>query len=355
LKPISRSIMARDALLGWLEFDAGSGIAFILTLYPSSGPAVARMGYAAPMTGSRIFGAVEAGGTKFVCAIGDERGEILALERFPTTHPAATLGAAHAFLRSHARPASSLAAIGVASFGPVELNRRSPRYGFIGHTPKAGWSGTDIAGSFAREFHVPVGFETDVNAAALAEHRWGAARDAQSLVYLTIGTGIGGGVMVDGVPVHGLMHPEIGHIYPRRHSLDQSFAGVCPFHGDCLEGVASGPAILARSGASLDLLDESHPQWTIEADYLGQLCAQLVVTVSPQRIIMGGGVMSQARLLPLIRPRVQHWLNGYIDRPEILTDIGRYVVAPELGDNAGVLGALVLALDAAPRRAPIGT
>jgi fructokinase len=309
------------------------------------------MGYAAFMTGSRIFGAVEAGGTKFVCAIGDERGEILALERFPTTDPVATLAAAHAFLRNHSRPSSLLAAIGVASFGPVELNRSSPRYGFIGHTPKAGWSGTDMAGSLVREFHVPVGFDTDVNAAALAEHRWGAGRDARNLVYLTIGTGIGGGVIVDGAPIHGLMHPEIGHIFPRRHPLDQSFAGVCPFHGDCLEGVASGPAILARTGGSLDLLDESHPQWPIEADYLGQLCAQLVVTVSPQRIIMGGGVMNQVRLLPLIRPRVQHWLGGYIDRREILIDIDRYVVAPELGDNAGVLGALALAIDTAARGA----
>jgi fructokinase len=344
--------MLREAPLGRLEFDAGWGIAFIATLYLSGGSAVPRMGYAAFMTGSRIFGAVEAGGTKFVCAIGDERGEILALERLPTTHPAATLAAAHAFLRRHGPP--SLAAIGVASFGPVELNRVSPRYGFIGHTPKPGWSGTDIAGSFAREFQVPVGFDTDVNAAALAEHRWGAGREAQTLVYLTIGTGIGGGVIVDGAPIHGLMHPEIGHIYPRRHPLDVKFAGVCPFHGDCLEGVASGPAILARSGASLDLLGESHPQWPIEADYLGQLCAQLVVTVSPHRIIMGGGVMNQARLLPLIHPRLQHWLGGYIDRREILIDVDRYVVAPELGDHAGVLGALALAMDPAARRAPIG-
>jgi fructokinase len=298
------------------------------------------------MSGSRIFGAVEAGGTKFVCAIGDERGEILALERFPTTDPAATLAAAHAFLRTHGRLAGSLAAIGVASFGPVELDRNSPRYGFIGHTPKAGWSGTDMACSLAREFHVPVGFDTDVNAAALAEHRWGAGRDVRNLVYLTIGTGIGGGVIVNGAPIHGLMHPEIGHIYPRRHPLDQGFAGVCPFHGDCLEGVASGPAILARTGSSLDLLDELHPQWPIEADYLGQLCAQLVVTVSPQRIIMGGGVMNQVRLLALIHPRVQHWLGGYIDRREILTGIDRFVVAPELGDKAGVLGALALGMDA---------
>jgi fructokinase len=198
----------------------------------------------------------------------------------------------------------------------------------------------------AREFRCPIGFDTDVNAAALAEHRWGAARDVGNLVYLTVGTGIGGGVIVDGVPIHGLMHPEIGHIHPRRHPLDDGFEGVCPFHGDCLEGLASGPAVLARSGAPLQQLDEAHPQWTIEADYLGQLCAQLVLTVSPQRIVMGGGVMSQARLLPLVRKRLLHWLGGYVDRSEILCDIDRYVVAPQLGDDAGVCGALVLAMDA---------
>jgi fructokinase len=294
-----------------------------------------------------IFGAVEAGGTKFVVAIGNDRGEILAQDRFPTADPGSTLAATHAFLRERAKSFGPLAAIGVASFGPVELDKSSAQYGFIGRTPKAGWRGTDIAGTLAREFHCPIGFDTDVNAAALAEHRWGAARDVKNLVYLTIGTGIGGGVMVDGVPIHGLMHPEIGHIYPRRHPLDVGFDGVCPFHRDCLEGVASGPAILARSGASLQDLDEHHPQWEIEADYLGQLCAQLVVTVSPQRIIMGGGVMGQARLLPLIRPRLCHWLGGYIDREEIQGGADRYVVAPELGDRTGVLGALVLAMDAA--------
>jgi fructokinase len=301
------------------------------------------------MTGvPRIFGAVEAGGTKFVCAIGSERGDLLAQQRFPTTDPASTLAAVHAFLRDRGRALGHLAAIGVASFGPLELDKTSPRHGFIGHTPKAGWSGTDMAGSLAREFGVPVGFDTDVNAAALAEQRWGAGRDVDDLVYLTIGTGIGGGVIANGAPIHGLMHPEIGHVFPRRHPLDAAFAGVCPFHGDCLEGLASGPAILARSGASLEALEESHPQWPIEADYLGQLCAQLVVTVSPRRIIMGGGVMNQARLLPLIRARLRHWLGGYIERRELLSDTDRYVVAPELGENAGILGALVLALDAAP-------
>jgi fructokinase len=300
------------------------------------------------MTGApRLFGCVEAGGTKFVCAIGNDRGEILAQERFPTADPVSTLAATRTFLSERGQALGTLAAIGIASFGPVELDGASAHYGFIGKTPKPGWGGTDIAGSLAREFSCPIGFDTDVNAAALAEHHWGAARDVNTLVYLTIGTGIGGGVLVDGAPIHGLMHPEIGHIYPRRHPLDLKFAGVCPFHGDCLEGVASGPAIIARTGTSLGQLDESHPQWEIEADYLGQLCAQLVLTVSPRRIIMGGGVMSQARLLPLIRPRLSHWLGGYIDRREIAAGADRYVVAPELGDRAGVLGALVLAMDAA--------
>jgi fructokinase len=296
---------------------------------------------------TRFFGAVEAGGTKFVCAIGNDLGHILTQERIPTTDPNSTLTALHTFLREQGGEPRPLSAIGVACFGPVELDKTSPRYGFIGQTPKAGWSRTDIAGSLAREFRCPIGFDTDTNAAALAEHRWGVGRNLKNLAYLTIGTGIGGGILVDGVPIHGLMHPEIGHIYPRRHALDPGFEGVCPFHRDCLEGLASGPAILARTGKSLQQLDPTHPQWEIEADYLGQLCAQLVLTVSPQRIIMGGGVMSQTRLLPLIRQRLLHWLGGYIDRSEILTEFGGYVVGPALGDRAGILGALALAMDAA--------
>jgi fructokinase len=294
-----------------------------------------------------ILGAVEAGGTKFVVAVGDDSGRILELERFPTTDPAPTLAAARDLLRRWSGSFGRLAAIGIGSFGPVELDQSSAHYGFIGRTPKAGWSGVDMAGLIGREFMCPIGFDTDVNAAALAEQRWGAARNTDSLVYVTIGTGIGGGVIAGGAPIHGLMHPEIGHIFPRRHPLDLDFAGVCPFHRDCLEGLASGPAILARTGSSLRHLDAAHPQWEIEADYLGQLCAQLVVTISPRRIVMGGGVMTQERLLPLIRGRMRHWLAGYIDRSEILVDTDRYVVAPELGDRAGIVGALALAMDAA--------
>jgi fructokinase len=288
----------------------------------------------------RLLGAVEAGGTKFVCAIGDESGSIHAEARFPTLAPEATLATVCDFLKSGAVPVS---AIGVACFGPVILDKRSPNYGFIGTTPKAGWSHVDMVGRLSRAFSCPVGFDTDVNAAALAEQRWGAARGTENAVYLTIGTGIGGGVLIDGIPVHGLMHPEIGHIHPRRHALDGQFAGVCPFHGDCLEGLASGPAIVARTGKQLQDLDPSHVQWQIQADYLGQLCAQLVLTVSPQRIIMGGGVMGQERIFPLLRARMLHWLGGYIDRSELRVDVDRYVVPPGLGARAGVLGALGLA------------
>jgi fructokinase len=291
---------------------------------------------------ARLFGAVEAGGTKFVCAIGDESGAIHAESRFPTADPDSTLARVREFLKSGCGDCA-LHAIGVASFGPLILERQSANYGFIGNTPKAGWSNTDVAARLAREFSCPVGFDTDVNAAALAEHRWGAGADTPNLVYVTVGTGIGGGVLLEGAPVHGLMHPEIGHIHPRRHELDLGFEGVCPFHGDCLEGLASGPAILARTGSELRHLDAAHAQWEIEADYLGQLCAQLVLTVSPQRIIVGGGVMAEG-LFPRVRRRTLHWLGGYIDRCEILDDIERYIVPPALGARAGVLGGLCLAL-----------
>ena len=190
---------------------------------------------------ARLYGAVEAGGTKFVCAIGDAGGAIRAEARFPTADPVSTLTKVRDFLLESSRTLGNICAIGVASFGPVVLDSASPQFGCIANTPKAGWSGTDMIGMLARQFSCPMGFDTDVNAAALAEHRWGAGRGIDNLVYLTVGTGIGGGVLVDGAPLHGLLHPEIGHIRPRRHPLDLTFAGVCPFHGDCLEGLASGP------------------------------------------------------------------------------------------------------------------
>jgi fructokinase len=294
---------------------------------------------------SKVYGAVEAGGTKFVCAIGDESGKILKEERFPTQDPASTLANMRLFLRRGGEDFGALSGVGVGSFGPVQLDRRAADYGYITRTPKPGWSGTDIIGGLKRDFSCAVGFDTDVNAAALAEHRWGAAQDVQNFVYVTVGTGIGGGALVNGKPIHGVMHPEIGHFYPRRHPRDAGFPGICPFHRDCMEGVASGPAIQARSGASLQDLDPSHVQWELEADDLGQLCAQLVLALSPQRILMGGGVMNQLRLLGPIRRRMRHWLGGYIDRSDVLSDDSGYIVTPGLGERAGVLGALALAID----------
>jgi fructokinase len=294
----------------------------------------------------RYYGAVEAGGTKFVCAIGDDAGRLLVEDRFATTEPAETIATMIATLHRLAAGFGQLSAIGLGSFGPIELRREAPRYGYILDTPKPGWSGTDIVGALAREFRVPVGFDTDVNGAALAEHRWGSSQNVADLVYLTIGTGIGGGAIVGGHLVHGLLHPEVGHLYPRKHARDADFPGVCPFHGDCLEGLASGPAIIARCGSSFERLSPDHPQWEIEADYLGQLCAALVLTLSPRRIVLGGGVMNQLRLLPMVRLRLQHWLSGYLRRDELLGQIDSFVVPPRLGARAGILGALALALQA---------
>jgi fructokinase len=301
------------------------------------------MGYAPLMSRQpKLYGAIEAGGSKFV-AIATDEGTIVEETRLPTTDPASTLGAVVEFLLQGSRHHGPLSGVGVASFGPIVLDRQSQHYGFIGKTPKARWSHANIVGAIKSAFDCPVGFDTDVNAAALAEHRWGAGRDIANLVYVTVGTGIGGGVLVNGAPLHGLVHPEIGHLFVRRHPRDAGFAGVCPFHRDCLEGVASGPAIIERSGRELSYLEPDHLQWEIEADYLGQLCAALVLTVSPQRIIMGGGVMNQQRLFPMIRERLLHWLAGYVDHQELLQRTSDFVAPPALGVRAGVMGALALA------------
>jgi fructokinase len=233
----------------------------------------------------------------------------------------------------------------VASFGPIALDTRRPDYGTIRSTPKPGWSGVDVRGYFARRFPVPIGFDTDVAGAALAEGRWGAGGDARVLVYLTIGTGIGGGVTVDGRAVHGLVHPEIGHLRVRRAPGDH-FAGVCRFHGDCIEGLVSGPAIAARAGKAAEAIPADDPVWTAVADELAELMALLILTLSPERILLGGGVgYGRAFLLPAIRKQTATLLNGYIARitPDVLETT---IAAAGLGDEAGPLGAIALALDA---------
>ena len=293
--------------------------------------------------GGRLLGGIEGGGTKFVCVIGRGPDEILAETRIPTTTPEATLSQTADFFRAETARRGSLAAIGVGCFGPVDLREGSATRGFITTTPKAGWAHTDVAGRLGRDLGVPVAFDTDVNAAAIGEARWGAARGLDTFVYLTVGTGIGGGGLQGGRPMHGLVHPEMGHmLLPHDRSLDR-FPGVCPFHGACLEGLASGPAILARWGQAAENLPADHPAWALEARYLALALANLVCTLSPQRIVMGGGVMEQAHLFPLIRKEVAALLNGYIRAAEILDAIDAYIVPPGLGNRSGRLGALAMA------------
>ena len=287
-----------------------------------------------------LYGGIEAGGTKFVCSVASSPGDVRATIQFPTTTPGETIGRAIQFFRGQGL---ALSAAGIASFGPVNLDRRSPAYGLITTTPKAGWANTDIVGAVGEALGVPVGFDTDVNGAALAEGRWGVARGLSTFVYLTVGTGIGGGGMVGGRLMHGLVHPEMGHVrLPRDQDLDP-FPGVCPYHGDCLEGLATGPAIKARWGLPAEELPPDHPAWDLEARYLGLAVANLVCTLSPQRVILGGGVMQVPHLLPRIRTQVQAQLNGYVQAPEILEGIDDYIVSPHLGSRAGVLGAIALA------------
>jgi fructokinase len=261
--------------------------------------------------------------------------------RFPTTKPTETIGQAIAFFKEQAAK-EPLAAIGIASFGPVDPNPKSPGYGYITTTPKEGWAQTDFAGKIGQALNVPVGFDTDVNGAALGEHRWGAAQGLDTFIYLTIGTGLGGGGLVNGQLSHGLIHPEMGHILLPR-LVEDTFPGICPYHGACLEGLAAGPAIEARWGQRADTLPVDHPAWDIEAHYLAVGLVNFICTVSPQRIIMGGGVMEQRHLFPLIRKNVQTFLNGYLQSPTILKQIDEYIVPPGLGSKAGVLGALALA------------
>jgi fructokinase len=271
-----------------------------------------------------IWGGIEAGGTKFVCAVAAEDGRILERTQFPTESPLPTIAKAVDFFRGH----GEVAGIGIASFGPVDLAA-----GRITSTPKPGWHNFAIADAIHEKLGVKVAFDTDVNAAALGEWKWGAARGLDTFLYLTIGTGIGGGAMAGGRLIHGLHHPEMGHI---RVPHDGSFAGVCPYHGDCLEGLACGKAMEERCGQRAEGLPVDHAVWQEEARLLAHGLVNWICTLSPQIIIMGGGVMKQTTLFPALRTRVSALLNGYVPIPEI--------VAPALGDDAGVLGAVALCL-----------
>ena len=293
-----------------------------------------------------LWGGIEAGGTKFLCAVGTGPDDLRAEVRFPTTTPEASIGRATEFFQQQ-HEKEPLAAVGIASFGPVDPNPDSPTFGYITTTPKPGWAHTNFAGTIRRALGVPVGFDTDVNVAALGERRWGAAQGLDTFVYMTIGTGIGGGGLVNGKVIHGLVHPEMGHIRIPHDRERDPYAGACPFHGDCLEGLATGVALEARWGQRGETLPMDHPAWELEAEYLALGLVSIICILSPERIIMGGGVMEQRQLFPLVRGRVRELLNGYLQAPAILDRIDEYIVPPGLGNRAGVLGAIALAQQAA--------
>lgn len=293
-----------------------------------------------------LLGGIEAGGTKFICLIGRAPDDIVAEVRLPTRTPDETIADAIAFFRAEQEVHGPLAALGIASFGPLDLAVTSPTYGHITSTTKPGWAETDMVGVIGSALNVPVAFDTDVNGAALAERRWGAARDVQDFVYVTVGTGIGGGVMVADALVHGALHPEIGHMFVPHDRVKDPFPGSCPFHRDCLEGLASAPAVEARLGGAARDAAVEHPAWGLVAEYLALMCINLTMTLSPARIILGGGLMQRDHLFPMIRSHFTQRLNNYIRIPEVGEDLEQYIVPAGLGRRSGAYGALALASQA---------
>ncbi len=293
----------------------------------------------------RLYGSIEAGGTKFICMIAGGPDDIRAEARFATTTPAETLGQVIRFFQTEReRQPEPLEAVGIGSFGPVELDPASPTYGCITATPKPGWANTPLLGPIREALNLPVAFDTDVNAAAVGEGRWGAGRGLQNFVYYTIGTGIGGGAIINGQPLHGLVHPEMGHMRLPHDFNHDPFPGICPFHADCFEGLASGPAMRNRWGQPAELLPPEHPAWDLEAHYIAQALNNTLCVLSPQRIILGGGIMQQAQLFPLIRKWLRILVHQYIVSPALEEGLDSYIVPPALGSRAGGLGALALAM-----------
>jgi fructokinase len=290
-----------------------------------------------------LYGGIEGGGTKFVCAIGTGPDDIRAETRFPTTTPEETIGRTIAFFKEQEAKLGKVDAIGFASFGPIDPNPASPTYGQILLTPKAGWSRADVLSPVREALGVPVVFDLDVNAAALGEWRWGAAQGCDPALYLTVGTGIGGGVVAGGKLLHGLLHPEMGHIHMVHDRERDPFAGSCPFHGDCFEGLATGPALEKRWGQKGDTLPVNHPAWELEAEYIAQALCAYIYILSPQKIVLGGGVMSQMQLFEHIWKLVPEKLNKYIQSKAVLENIAEYIVPTTLEGKAGVLGAFAMA------------
>lgn len=291
-----------------------------------------------------ILGALEAGGTKMVCAIGDEKGTILDKISIPTTLPAETMPQLISYFQKF-----SLAALGIGTFGPADIHPDSATYGHILSTPKKGWANYNILGAFSETLQVPVGFDTDVNAAALGEAVYGCMRDISTGIYITIGTGIGIGVIAERKPLHGMLHPEGGHIFLQKHPSD-TFSGGCPYHGDsCFEGLASGPALEKRYGKKAVELADLPEVWELEADYIAKALVSYILLLSPERIVLGGGVMHQKQLFQLIRQKTKQLLNKYVTTKE-LENMDTYIVPASLADNQGILGCFSLARQAFDRR-----
>lgn len=285
------------------------------------------------------FGALEAGGTKMVCAVGTEEGKILDRVSIPTESPEVTMPALCAYFQD-----KGIAALGIGCFGPIDLDPASATYGHILMTPKLAWRGQDICGYFREHLKVPVGFDTDVNGSMLGECTWGCAKGLDTAIYVTVGTGVGVGVIAGGKLLHGMQHPEAGHmLIPAR--ADDPYKGKCPYHGHCLEGLAAGPAIEERWGAKGQALADKPEVWELEAHYLAYAVTNYILILSPKKIILGGGVMHQEQLFPMIREKVTQMLGGYLQTKE-LGALDDYIVPPSLGDDQGILGALKLGMDA---------
>ena len=294
------------------------------------------------------IGAIEAGGTKMVCGIGDEHGNLLDRVSIPTTDPETTFAQMIDYFKNIGEKLGDgigIDALGIGSFGPVDLNRASATYGYITSTPKPGWANTDFVGTFKKALDVPVGFDTDVNGAILGEVTYGAAQGASSAIYITIGTGVGVGVYYEGQLMHGLVHPEAGHILLMKHPKD-TYEGKCPYHKTCMEGLAAGPAIQERWGKPAIQLVDQPEVWEIEAYYIAQAITTYVLCYSPEKIILWGGVMHQEKLFEMIRDKVKELLGGYISSPALEGDLSDYIIAPGLGDDPGIKGAIKLGIDA---------
>lgn len=286
-----------------------------------------------------VLGGIETGGSKWECAIGTGPNDLRAAETISTTTPDETIEQVIAFFERE----GPVAAIGIGSFGPIDANPESPSWGYITSTPKPGWANTNVAQRIRDRLSVPVAFDTDVNAAALGEHRWGAAQGLDTFSYITLGTGIGGGGMMGGRLLHGLVHPEVGHVRIPHDWERDPFKGVCPFHGDCWEGLASARALEARWGRPPEELDGDQPVWALEAHYVALGLVSVIYVLSPERILLGGGVSRQPRLLPLVQREVAALMNGYLETAAVGNGIAEYIRLPALAPLSGVLGAIALA------------